>query len=71
MILNGTAWPHGRSRIRGVPDIPVAFRNRKAFGLCTHPGGLIFVTRFQISAFLRAHPVVTILAPVTNRNQAT
>jgi hypothetical protein len=34
-------------------------------------GGLIFVTRFQLSAFLRAHPVVTILAPVTNGNQAT
>ena len=37
----------------------------------THQGGLIFVTGFQISAFLRVSPVVTILAPVTKRNQAT
>ena len=35
------------------------------------PHRLINVTGFQISAFLRVSPVVTILALVTKRNQAT
>jgi len=33
--------------------------------------GLIYVPGFQISAFLRTAPIVTILALVTNSNQAT
>ena len=35
------------------------------------PHRLINVTGFQISAFLRVPPIVTILALVTKRNQAT
>jgi hypothetical protein len=35
------------------------------------PYRLINVTGFQISAFLRVPPIVTILALVTNGNQAT
>lgn len=39
--------------------------------LSRHRGGLIYMPRFQISAFLRTAPIVTILALVTKSNQAT
>jgi hypothetical protein len=53
-------------------DPPRGFdATRRLDAAAPRPHRLINVTGFQISAFLRVSPIVTILALVTKRNQAT
>src|SRR6185437_16183456 len=56
-----------------IPYTRQCLTDQAAFGLRLRLArvGLVFVTRFQISAFLQVSATVTIVALVTIRNQAT